>query len=231
METIRQTYRILFGLEITLSDFPDDVNQFVRVTPDEDTQTLLGDFNVLLRKQKSTILSLIEVEHTVLDLGKPRVMLNDGQVFRFNVKVIDSLFLSRTHLEAYDFDANVLLLSNEVNHISGTNILLTRAIPNYSSSSEYKIGYLARSGSNYYKAIRASHSGDAHGVTETSYWKSIPDGSYLSQADLQPRPATAERDCHMIIEIKHSAALPADYQLLDGSAKCKEVNYKVKLIK
>jgi hypothetical protein len=230
MEAVRLTYKILFSLEIIPHGYPDDVNPFIRITPDKETKKLLQDHNVLMRKQKSTHVCLIEVENTVADFGKPLIVPAEGQMLRFNVKFTDSGFLARTHLSAYDFDSNVLLLSNEVNHVSGADILLTRPISNYGSGNDYRPGYLVKSGSNYYKAIQPSNSGDPYGVGETAYWKGIPDGTYLSQADLMPRPSTAERDSHMLIEIKHSAALPADYKLLDVTSKCREVSYRIKLL-
>jgi len=54
----------------------------------------------------------------------------------------------------------------------------------------------------------------------------------MSQADLKNRSTLSEpidRDTVILLEIKHKLSLPADYQLLDGASKCREVNYKVKL--
>jgi hypothetical protein len=231
MDIIRQTYRILFSIEFNLVGFQDDVNPFIRITPDESTLKFFSDANVLTKKAKNTIIFLIAVENSIAQFGQPKVIPDDGQIFRFYVKFTDLLFFERTHLTDYDFDADVLLISNQVNHVVGTNILLTKTIDNYNSSNEYRMGYLARGGGNYYRAIQSSNSGDVHGVGETAYWRAIPDGMYLSQADLQARLPGTETDCQMIIEIKYSASLSADYRLLDASFKCREVNYKVRLLK
>jgi hypothetical protein len=100
----------------------------------------------------------------------------------------------------------------------------------YDSAEDYEPGYLVKSGSAYFRAIQASNAADPHPVTDTSHWSSIADGTFVSQADLLPRDSSVDLDAIIVIGIRHSSALPADYRLLDGSSKCKEVNYKIKLL-
>jgi hypothetical protein len=122
------------------------------------------------------------------------------------------------------------MLSNEANHEEGSEILLSKPIATYASTNEYRTGYVVRSGSNYYNAIRPSNATDVHPVTDAAYWESIANGSFVSQADLQPRTSTIDLNTVMVIDIKHSSTLPPSYQLLDAAGKCKEVSYKIKLL-
>jgi len=230
MELIKTRYRILFSLEVTLVGYPDDSTRYIKIIPDPPTSDLFPVYRILSRKQKNTkvILILVEPEGTTQDV--PEIPLQPDEVFRFYIKIPDRDFLSRTHIAGYDLNTNMLSLSNEVNHVAGTEILLSRPIDSYSSSDNYEPGYLVRSGSNFFRAIQASNSGDPHPVTDPDYWSSIPSGTFVSQADLQPRSTTVDLDSLIVVDIKHSVALPSDYQLLDGDSKCKEVNYKIKLL-
>ena len=230
MDSFRSSFRILFNLELGLPGYQEDLNQYIRLLPDEDTHEAYTRYRILPRKQKNASVALVEVEPDGPDLGRPRVMLPDDHTFRFQVKFADNAFFSRTHLASYDLSSEALLLSNEVNHVEGTDLLLSRAIPNYSSGDTYLAGYLVRSGSDHYKALQASDGGDPHPVSDTAYWKSIPNGTFVSQADLQPRPAFADLDAAIIVEVKHSPLLPAAYRLLDASQRCREVSYKINLL-
>ncbi|WP_114782545.1 hypothetical protein [Botryobacter ruber] len=230
MEAIKLSYRVLFSLEFTLEGYRDDINQYLKLVPDKASDEQISEYDLLYRKQKSASVFLAEVEPDGAAQGIPFVPPAEEAVFRFQVKFQDQNFFARTHLASYDFVNQVLVLSNEVNHIEGTQLLLSRPVESYDSSKEYKKGYLARLGSNFFKAIRESNVADAHPVTDTAYWKSIPDGSFVSQADLQTRTPSLDLDTVMVIDIRHSSTLPAAYQLLDASSKCKEVLFKIKFL-
>ncbi len=230
MELVISKYKILFNLELHLLGYPDDLNQYIKILPDADTSKLFQGYRILKRKQKNADVSLILVEHEGPQEGTPEISLQENEIFRFFVKINDKAFLNRTHITPYDLEANIISLSNEVNHIVSSEILLSRPINSYQSTDDYEPGYLVESGGNHFRALQASNSGDPHPVTDTNFWVGIPDGSFISQADLQPRPSTVDLDGLMLIEIKHSSTLPSSYRLLDGSSKCKEINYKIKLL-
>lgn len=230
METIQVTYRILFSVEVTLAQYPDNVSQYLRVIPDAATQGKLPDYQIITRQQKNTMVYLITVEDVVPDEDEPVIPLAADEVFRFYVKIPDAHFLGRTHLRAYPFDTEVLLLSNQANHAVGSEILLSQTIPNYNGAETYLPGYLVQTGLDFFRALQASDAGDPHGTAEPDYWQSITNGTYVSQADLVPRPAGDDLDSLMIIELTHSNTVPIDYQFLDIDSKCKEVNYKIKLL-
>jgi hypothetical protein len=141
-------------------------------------------------------------------------------------------FLKRTHLSSYDFQHDVLYLSNTINHVVGTEILLSQPVENYNTANTYKPGYIVHSGSAYYKALQESSNSNPHPVSDHLYWKNIGSGTFISHVDLRARTSlseTADLDTIMVIEIKHSAGLQASYQLLDGTSKCKEISYKIKM--
>lgn len=190
-------------------------------------------YGMLQRYQKSSATFLIEVEPQGVDENRPMFTLPDGETFRYQVKFSSGAFITLTNLASYNLDTDVLVLTNEANHKVGTEVLLSAPLAAYNSANEYKKGYLVQSGGIFYKAIKESNSGDVHGVGETAYWKSIASGdTFMSQADLKNRTTLSEpidRDTVILLEIKHKLSLPADYQLLDGASKCREVNYKVKL--
>jgi hypothetical protein len=233
MEAILTAYKILFNIQFELVGYKDDLRSFIKIIPDSQTKELHMKYAMLQRFQKSSSTFLIEVEPQGSEENKTMFMLPDDETFRYQVKFSSGAFITLTNLASYNFDADVLVLTNEANHKVGSEILLSAPIVAYNSAHEYKKGYLVHSGGTFYKALKESNSGDAHGVGETTYWKSIPAGdTFVSQADLQNRGALAnpiDRDTVILLEIKHKLSLPVDYQLLDGASKCKEINYKVKL--
>jgi hypothetical protein len=230
MATFKLFHRILFNLEFEVSGYKEDVAQYIQVVPDKETNKLFSQYRMMLRKYKNSYLALIETGSDAADLGEPKIEIPENAKFRFQVKVSDIVFFSRTHLYAYDFRNNVLVLSNEANHAEGPDLLLSRHIVDYAGADDYKPGYLVRSGGTYYSALQSSSSADAHPVTEPSYWKIVADGSYVSQADLQPRPPAVDLNTFMVIDVRHSSTLSPAYQLLDASSRCREVTYKVKLL-
>lgn len=230
MELVKTKYRILFNIEFYMEDYPDDLNQYFKIFTDANTEVLIPEYRILRRKQKNSDVSLILVENEGPQTDSPGIPLQENEVFRFSVKISEHSFLNRTHLASYDLESNIISLSNQVNHAVGSEILLSRPIDSYNAAEDYKPGYLAGSGGNHFRAIQPSNSGDPHPVTDTNFWTAITDGTYVSQADLQPRPSDIDLDALMLIEITHSSTLPSDYSLLDGSSKCKEINYKIKLL-
>jgi hypothetical protein len=230
MASFKISHRILFNLEFELNGYRDDVAQYIKVLPDQKTNELFSKYRIMFRKYKNSYLALIEVEPEPPDFGKPRIEIKQNEVFKFQIKISDIVFFARTHLYAYDFRGSILMLSNEANHVDGTTLLLSKSIGAYSAGNAYKSGYLAQSGSSYYSAILPSNSADAHPVTDSLYWKNIPNGGFVSQADLQLRPSTADLNTFMVVDIKHSNTLPPAYQLLDAAGECREVSYKIKLL-
>jgi hypothetical protein len=232
MEVVRSSYRILFDIELELVGVNDDLNQYLKLLPDEKTKELFVDYKMLPRKQKNANVTLIEVLADGADKGTPIIMLKDEEVFRFQVKLTENNFIKRTNLSSYDLMNDVLYFSNIINHVEGAEILLSLPAENYNAANAYKAGYIVRAGSAYYKALQASNNANQHGVNETAYWKSIGNGAFASNADLRARTSITDPvdlDTIMVIEIKHSMTLNASYQLLDSSSKCREVSYKIKL--
>jgi hypothetical protein len=226
-----KTYqRILFNLSFELAGFRDDITHYLQVLPDKRTNELFPHYRLSLRKQKNSFLTLIEVDAEGPDSRAPIVSLKENEVFRFQVKVTDIVFFSRTHLYGYDFRANVLVLSNDNGCVEGTDVLLSKPIREYSISDEYRMGYIVASGRNYYKAIRSSNAADPHPVMDTAYWKSISNGSFVSQADLFPRPVGVDLNTIMVIDIRHHNSLAASHRLLDMASGCREIAYKIKLL-
>lgn len=233
MEAILTAYQILFNIQLELVGYKDDLRSFVRILPDKNTREMHLKYSILQRYQKNSSAMLIEVEPQGSEENMPMFMPADGEVFRYEIRFSDNLFITRTNLHSYDFDNQVLVLSNEVNHKVGSELLLSSPVPSYNAASDYKIGYLVSSGGTFYKAIKESNGGDPHGVGETAYWKPITSGdTYVSQADLKNRSSLispVDRDTKILVEISYKTSLPVDYQLLDASFKCREVNYKIKL--
>jgi hypothetical protein len=183
MEIIKSAYRILFAIEFELDGASYDLNPYLKFTPVKETEELISDYRMLSRKQKNTSVALIEVEAVGISTGKPLSVPAENSVFRFQLKLTDENFIARTNISSYDYLNKVLYLSNTVNNVSGSDILLTQ-------------------------------------------------NGFVSPADLQLRSIFTEAidyDTFLVLDIKHSAALNANYQLLDGAAKCKEISYKVKI--
>jgi hypothetical protein len=183
METIKSAYRILFAVEFQLEGASYDLNPYLKFVPVEKTAQLISDHQMLARQQKSTNVALIAVEADGVAAGRPFCVPDEATIFRFQLKLNDKSFINRTNISSYDYLNKVLYLSNTVNNVSGSDILLTQ-------------------------------------------------NAFVSPADLQLRSTfteTIDYDTFLVLDIKHSAALNASYQLLDGASKCKEVSYKIKL--
>jgi hypothetical protein len=226
-----KTYqRVLFNISFELAGFRDDIAQYLQVLPDKRTNELFPQYHLSLRKQKNSFLTLIEVDAEGPDSRAPIIPLKENAVFRFQVKVADIVFFSRTHLYGYDFRSNTLMLSNDNGCVEGADILLSKPIREYSINDEYRMGYIVAAGRNCYKAIQSSNAADPHPVTDTAYWKSIANGSFVSQADLFPRPVGVDLNTIMIIDIRHHSSLTASHQLLDAASGCREITYKIKLL-
>jgi hypothetical protein len=229
MPLFKTFHRVLFNIAFELVGFCADVTQYIQVWPDKRTHDLFPYYRLTLRKQKNSFLTLVEVDEAE-DSRTPIVPIKENEVFRFQVKVTDIVFFSRTHLYTYDFRSNALMLSNNIDHVDGTNALLTKPIPNYSSAGDYRAGYIVNWEERYYKAIKSSSAIDSHDVTDPTYWKNISDGSFVSQADLVPRPTDVDPNSIMVVDIKNSPSIPGSHQLLDSMARCREITYKIKLL-
>lgn len=231
-DKLKIAYRILFTLQLELDGYSGDLNQLVSIVPDAATRDLFAWHQVLPRKQRGAYIALIEVVPEGIDQGRPEVGLKEQTLFRFQVR-FDNALLSRCHLSSYDFLNSVLCVSNDVNHPVASQLMLTRQLPDYNSGDTYKKGYLVKSAGSYYKAIKESNAVTPRGVADIDYWKPLVNDGYISQADLRNRALlseAADTDALIVIEIKHEAAIPAAYQLLDGAAKCREIKYMIKLL-
>jgi hypothetical protein len=232
VDTIHIAYRILFSLQLEMEGYKDDLNPFVKITPDEATETLFASYGMLIRQQRGAYVALIDVVPEGPNACKPEILLKDPEVFRFELQ-LDASLLSRCHLASYDFVDHVVYISNAANNVVGTDVLLTQPLATYNNVDTYKKGYLVKSGGAYYKAIKESSSGDVHVVSEPDYWKAIPDNTYISQTDLRTRASfTTPLNSQTIVvaEVKHSAALTPSYRLLDGALRCREIKYTTKLL-
>lgn len=233
-DIFHKAYRVLFNIEVDLEGCTQDLNEQLRLVPDLDTVGQLVRYKMLSRKQKNSNVLLINVEPEGVDKGKPNVVPVLNEVFRFQLKFRDKQFIDRTHLAAYDWGTQVAVVTNEVNHVEGPDLLLTAPIPNYNSANDYKPGFIVKSGTSFFKALQESNSGDPHGTGETGFWKNIAAGDGLSQADLLARNTLSkpvDLDTIAVLEIKNSAAVSSAYRLFDGSMKCNEVTYKIKFYK
>ena len=109
MELVKAKYKVLFNIEFYLEDYPDDLNQYIRIFPDTNTTALISEYRILNRKQKNSYLSLILVEHEGPLIDSPNIQLQENEVFRFIVKIRERTFFKRTHLASYNLEANQLL--------------------------------------------------------------------------------------------------------------------------
>jgi hypothetical protein len=125
VEVIKNSYRILFSFAFELAGALYDLNPFITIVPESETSDLLVRHRMLAREQKNTRVVLINVLAEGSDAGKPFSVPAEGEAFRFQVKMPDNNFFSRTSLSALDFTNHVVYLSNEVNNISGSDLLLT----------------------------------------------------------------------------------------------------------
>jgi hypothetical protein len=234
MELVQLSYRILFEIRIEIEGVSTDTNQFIKIEPDFSTQPLLKRYHILSKQQKDGHVFLIETEPSGLEEETPRIELEVDEVFRFQIKFKDDEKIEGTHLRSYDWANDVLLVTNEANHVSGSEVLLSLPFATYSNADDYLPGFLVNSGGSSFKALQASDNADPHPVTETDYWKQITDATAISQEDLQLRSSLTfpvDLDTIVVVEIRHSPLLPPDYQLLDASDKCREVTYKINLLK
>ena len=229
-DVFKVAYKVLFTLQVDVTGYNDLGSSNITIIPDATTLDFYTKYKILSKKQKGTIVILIETVPEGVDKGKPEIQLQNNELFRFQVK-IDRSFLGETHVASYDFTESVLYASNSANNVVDTNILLSLPIQLYNAANTYENGYLVQSGSKYYKAIQPNNAGSPHGVTETDFWKEIDPG-FISQVDLRTRASLTQAtdlDTTIIVEVVHSGALSADYKLLDGSLKCREVIYKIRL--
>lgn len=233
MEAILTSYRILFNIEFQLAGYPDDLRSLIKVVPDQETRERYKRYSILARSQKNSTTILIEVEPQGAVENVPIFMLDQNEVFRFQVKFPNAGFFRRTHLAFYDFKDRVLFATNEADHKVGAELLLTVPVIAYDAGADHKRGYIVESSGDFYKAVKDSSAGAPHGVGETDYWIQIDEGETLiSQADLMDRVTLSypvDLDTVIVVEIHHSTMVMPDYRLLDGSLKCREITYKIKL--
>lgn len=230
MDNIRQKYRALFNIQFELSGYTGDLNQYFILMPEDKTRELITWYKTLSKKQQNTATYLVETQYEGANDGKTRIPLKNNEVFRFQLKIKDSNFIKNTHLFSYDFVNKVLFASNTIVNKPGGDLLLTAPLDTYSAAQEYKMGYLVSSGGINYKALLPSNAVDSHFVTETDYWKPIAKIG-ISQADLVDRSSLTEEtdlDTILILEIENKNTLDADYRLLDGASKVREVNYMIR---
>lgn len=234
MEKLTTSYKILFNLELELTGNINDLNQYVSLVPDQHTHDLYPVYKILNRYQKNSNIILIQVNSDGPDKDKLRCMLANNEVLRYELKFADSGFLNSTNLSGFNLDDNVIYLTNEINHIDGSTLLLSAPVEAYDPLNEYEKGYVVQSGGSFFKALKPSSNADQHGTAETDYWKAVTDGgSYVSQSDLRDRSSlstTIDLDTVMLIEINYSTVVASAYQLLDTTSKCREVTYKIKLL-
>jgi hypothetical protein len=234
MELVQLSYRILFEISLEIEGVSTDSNQFIKVAPDASTQPLLERYHILSKQQKNGHVFLIETEPSGPEEETPRIELEVGEMFRFQIKFKDDGKFDGTHLRSYDWANDVLLVTNEANHVAGSEVLLSLPLTSYNNANEYLPGFLVNSGGNSFKALQASNNTDPHPVTETDFWKQVVDGTAVSQEDLRLRSSLTfpvDLDTIAVVEIRHSPLLSPDYRLLDASDKCREVTYKIKLLK
>ena len=230
IDVFKIAYKVLFSLQVEVAGYNDLASSNITIIPDPATLEIYAKYKILSKKQKGTTVILIKTVPEGVDRGKPEIELQNNQLFRFQVKIAPS-FLGETHLASYNFTESVLYTSNTGNNIVNTNLLLSLPLPLYNAANTYEKGYIVQSGSKYYKAIQASDAGNQHAVTETDFWKEMDNG-FISQADLRTRASLSQPtdlDTMIVVELLHNAAIPADYKLLDGSLKCREVIYKIRL--
>ncbi len=233
MDTITLKYKILFNLQMVLEGFEGDLNQYFTLQADEATGAMLSHYQTLSKRQKSAFTFLIKTKHEGTADGKPWVPLQGNEIFRFEVKLKDTGFIHNTHLDTYDFDNQVLFVTNATVNMTGNELLISAKPENYSTANTYQKGYLVKSGSNNYKALQPSSPGDVHGVTDTDYWRSIPHVG-VSQGDLKDRTTLTEPvnlNTILLIEIDSSSSLNTNYRLLDTNSKVREVNYLLRFQK
>lgn len=227
-------YRILFNLELELEGFSQDLIPSFRIFPDSETTSLFSKYHIISREQKNSFVYLIEVEPDGGAKRRPLIIPELDDAFRFQLKLKRTDFLSQTNILSYDWAGSVALVTNETNHVEGSDLLLTAPIQDYNAANGYNAGCIVKSGPGFFKAIRESNSSDPHGTGEAAYWKSIAAGDGLSQADLKNRSALlkpADLDALIVIEIKASTPLNPSYEIFDGSLKCNEAAFKIKLYK
>ena len=234
MELIQTAYRILFNLEFELEAFDLDIVPFLRVVPDQGTNNILMQYAMLSKSQKNARVFLIQTEPSGAEEEEPKIMLEVDEIFRFQVKFPVASFFDSTHLDGYDLSEDVFVLTNGANHTVGTELLLSLPIAAYNAADEYFPGYIVESAGNFFKALQPSNNTDPHPVTELAFWRPLTEGTYLSQTDIQAKSSLSypvDLDTVLVIEIKHSTLINADYQLLDAGSKCREVSYKMKFLK
>ncbi len=234
MELIQLAYRILFNLQFELEGFSGDLHQAMKVVPDERTSLLLHKYSMLEKRQKSTSIFLIETEPQGAEENEPFIALDANEFFRLQVKFTDTNFFKGIHLNGYNFTDHVMVLSNAANHIVSSELLLSLPAVSYNAAQTYSPGFIVSSGGNSFKAIQGSSNADPHPVTESDYWKPVTTDPAVSQADLQLKSSltyTVDLDTVIVIEVRHSNAINSNYQLLDVNDKCREVSYKIRLLK
>jgi len=234
MEVIQIAYRILFNLQFEVEGFLSDLHQMINVVPDAETSLRLQKYSMLRKKQKSTHVFLIETEPGGVNENEPFVPLEANELFRFQVKFSDSAFFKGVHLSGYNFVDQVLVLSNSTNHIVNSELLITLPAVAYNATHTYLPGFIVSSAGNTFMALQGSSNANPHAVSETDFWKPITIDPAVSQADLQLKsslPYAVDLDTVMIIEVRNSNVINANYRLLDSNDKCREVSYKIRLLK
>ncbi len=231
MDIIIQKYKVLFNLQMVLEGFEGDLNQYFNIRPNEESESLLSHYQTLSKKQKSAATFLIKTKHAGTADGEPWVSIDDTDKFLLQMKFKEKGFLQNTHLSAYDFDNQVLFVTNATVNMTGNELLISKKLESYASGNTYEKGFLVKSGTTNYKALQPSSPADAHGVLETDYWKPITHVG-ISQADLVDRSSLTEPvdlNTILLVEIDSSSSLNNNYRLLNASSKVREVSYLIRL--
>ncbi|XZF12943.1 hypothetical protein ACTHGU_14240 [Chitinophagaceae bacterium MMS25-I14] len=174
-------YKILFLVSLMHDYYADGKSADFNIVATPDTARILKAQGMMYKVVGNKLVVLVKVD----DTGKTAIPFPAYKSLSFFMMIENVHFYNITNIGYQPATPYRFWFSNLNQTKTGTTLYLNNKAALYSSSGGYNIGSLAASGSgDVYEAIRASNSGNPHGLNDTAYWVNRGQVQYAGNADL-----------------------------------------------
>lgn len=173
-------YKILALIDLQHDYYTDGQSRDFSVMASPDTANTVRGMGIVHKVVGNKLAVLIRVDGG----GKPVASFLPHQQLSFYL-ILDNPHFYNISNVSFQPSARRYYFTNLKNNRTGGKSYLTAKMTQYNSSNNYPIGSLAvNAGNEVYEAIRASNSGNPHGLADTAYWVKKTAAQYANEADL-----------------------------------------------
>ena len=178
---MNSSYKILALVDLQHDYYADGQSRDFSVMASPDCANTVRGMGIVYKVVGNKLAVLIRVDNT----GKPLATFLPHQQLCFYLLTENPHFYNITNVNFQPSAPKRYYFNNLKNNKPGGKLFLTEKVPLYSSANNYPIGTLAASaGNDVYEAIRASNSGNVHGLGDTAYWVKKGSAQYANDSDL-----------------------------------------------